>query len=185
MYRIPVNRRTAPVISRKASSDPSSWASEFRERVPHDPAKPQHPRSEFQDPRSWAPPSRRHTWWRSDERVSSVREPWASAVQFSNSEDPRSDTTMAGPWAGRFARSDTSRAYIREVAFRSALRARLLRSEGAAAKVRRVCWDPESETPGGRSALSAQWVRSLRVVHLSSEDPMTPTLPSEQVIIYA
>ena len=105
--------------------------------------------------------------------------PWASAVQFSNSEDPRSDTTMAG----RLARSDTSRAYIREVAFRSALRARLLRSEGAAAKVRRVCWDLESETPGGRSALSAQWVRSLRVVHLSSEDPMAPILPSEQVII--
>ena len=108
----------------------------------------------------------------------SSESPWSSAVQFSNSEDPRSDTTMAG----RLARSDTSRAYIREVAFRSALRARLLRSEGAAAKVRRVCWDPESETPGGRSALSVQWVRSLRVVHLSSEDPMAPILPSEQVI---
>ena len=106
--------------------------------------------------------------------------PRASAVQFNNSEDPRSDTTMAG----RLARSDTSRVYIREVAFRSALRARLLRSEGAAAKVRRVCWDPELDTPGGRSALSVQWVRSLRVVHLSSEDPKTPILPSEQVIMY-
>ena len=177
--RYPRVRRTAPVISPKASSHPSSWASESECLTIRPSPNIQDPSSKIRD--LGRPPRAATLGGGPMNAFRASESPWSSAVQFSNSEDPRSDTTMAG----RLARSDTSRAYIREVAFRSALRARLLRSEGAAAKVRRVCWDPESETPCGRSALSALWIRRLRVVHLSSEDPMAAALPSEQVIIYA
>ena len=175
--RYPRVRRTAPVISRKASSDPSSWASESECLTIWPSPNIQDPSSKIRDlertPRAATRGGGPMNAFRASES------PWVSAVQFSDSEDPRSDTTVAG----RLARSNTLRANIREVAFRSALPIEALAT-------RRRRGEGLESMLGSGVGNAARKIRAERSVDPpsqggASEDPkMAPTSTSEQVIIH-